>query len=199
MMLTTTASISVGGHLDAYKDARPCVIMDIQLNEGLPTTVELAPITHGLEARNQGVQIPLQAARNLGLDNEQQFLKTSEANITACPTPFIKDSEESVYGRLPAGTYRQARNQYLEHAKTQSQDVDRRTDENATRSDLENWREELRKNQTDGLTASQRRADELSNRYRLFSPKPPKRCSSFRAPLTKDYNDWRQSVNPQKY
>jgi hypothetical protein len=107
---------------------RPCAIIltSTELQNGSRDVV-LCAITHTPPSKGESaVQIPLDVARQLGLDHAQSWIKTGEVNmfnwekgrIPHGITPARKG--EWIFGRIPQGVGQQAFNQVQENIRDQT-------------------------------------------------------------------------------
>ena len=108
------------GRQEGAKD-RPCAIVQaVQQGQDGKPSVLLAPITHTPpNNKSEGVEIPYKVTQNLGLDDQRQWIKTTEVNRVAWDdagiTPAKKNQWE--YGRLPKGLFDQTRQEMQQNAR----------------------------------------------------------------------------------
>jgi uncharacterized protein YifN (PemK superfamily) len=117
------------GREEGAKD-RPCaVIQRVEKTETGGHTVLVAPITHTPPSgQNEGVEIPHRVTKHLGLDDQPQWIKTTEVNRVSWDdagiTPATK--KQWAYGRLPKGLYDQAKKSIQQNARVRKAQIVKR-------------------------------------------------------------------------
>ncbi len=106
------------GREDGVKD-RPCaIIVAVAGDQGRPRVV-VVPVTHSPpQPADEGIELPQQTSRRLGLDDERSWVIISEANEFTWPGPDLrfvpgKDPESATYGILPPAVFRVIRDRFL--------------------------------------------------------------------------------------
>ncbi len=78
------------GHEEGVKD-RPCAVVLAVKRNGDGTTVLVAPITHTPpDPDNNAIEMPLQTAKRLGLDDQRCWIITHELNSFLWPGPDLR-------------------------------------------------------------------------------------------------------------
>jgi len=100
------------GREEGTKD-RPCTVVIATRTEDGDIVVTVAPVTHAPPARIQdGLELPAEMKRVLGLDAERSWLICSELNRFVWPGPDLRPISRRapgnfVYGMLPSPFMRQ--------------------------------------------------------------------------------------------
>jgi hypothetical protein len=83
------------------------------------TRVVVLPITHSIpRPPDEGIELPPETGRRLGLDSERSWISVSDANDFVWPGPDVRflpgQGPASVaYGFLPPGVFRVVRERFL--------------------------------------------------------------------------------------
>jgi hypothetical protein len=99
------------GQDEGLKD-RPVVIVIARQRIADKWRVVVAPITHTRpSAPDKAVELPIRTARRMGLDNEPQWVSTTDMNAFVWPGPDLrpvsgKGPESVVIGRAPSSLMR---------------------------------------------------------------------------------------------
>lgn len=93
---------------------RPCaIVVAAALGETGDITVLVAPITHALPEEDDSIPIPPQAARALGLDGADHWIRVDELNEFIWPgydlRPIPGRADAYAYGLLPKALYERLR------------------------------------------------------------------------------------------
>jgi len=112
---------------------RPCaVIQSVHKGEDGKISVLLAPITHTPpHGKNEGVEIPYKVTRYLGLDDQRQWIRTTELNRVSWDDLGIIPAkpQQWEYGRLPKGLYDRARQEIQNNARARKAQIVRRDEQ----------------------------------------------------------------------
>jgi hypothetical protein len=96
------------GHEEGTKDS-PCAVVIATRTEDGDIVVTVAPVTHSPPAHVQdGLELPAEVKRILGLDADRSWLICSELNRFVWPGPDLRPISRRapgnfVYGMLPSG------------------------------------------------------------------------------------------------
>lgn len=109
------------GQSDGAKD-RPCVIVAaIVQNADGKTEILVVPVTHTPPPQDSGaIGLPARVSAHLGLDGEQSYVITGEANSVVWDDPGIvpaRPGQAWAYGRLPKMLYEQIRSAMIERLR----------------------------------------------------------------------------------
>lgn len=122
------------GREEGSKD-RPCaVILALAGEDGGQARVVVLPITHSSpQPPSEGVELPPDTKRRLGLDDERSWVIVSEANRFLWPGPDLRflpgqGPESAAYGVLPPAVFRVVRDRFLTGLRTRRAAVVPRTD-----------------------------------------------------------------------
>ena len=115
---------------------RPCMILRFfeKPDTGERRAIVL-PISHTApdqQRYQEGIKLPAETNRRLGLDDEQSWLIVSESNRFTWPGPDVRpvDANRDAYGPMPPGLYAKSRDRYLERARARQTRTVERTDAN---------------------------------------------------------------------
>jgi hypothetical protein len=121
------------GREEGVKD-RPCaIVLAIEKQPGHKRVIVL-PITHFAPAQSdEGIELPSETKRRLGLDSERSWIIISEANEFVWPGPDLRFApgqgpESSAYGYLPPRVFRVVRDRFLGRARARKSELVRRTE-----------------------------------------------------------------------
>jgi hypothetical protein len=111
------------GREEGMKD-RPCaIVLAIETKPGHTRVIAL-PVTHSApQPPDEGIEVPPETKKRLGLDSERSWIIISDANDFIWPGPDLrflpgKGPESSAYGFLPPGVFRVVRDRFLARART---------------------------------------------------------------------------------
>lgn len=104
------------GREEARKDRPAAVVVAIPRDDH--TQVIVAPITHTLPDNPEAaIEIPSDVKGQLGLDDEQSWLRADEINRFTWPGYDLRPvpgKDTVVYGKLPPGLYTRLKNKIIE-------------------------------------------------------------------------------------
>lgn len=103
------------GKEEGVKD-RPCVVVLAIETEGKVVRVRVAPITHTPpRAPGDGVEVPAQTKRRLGLDDAPSWIVTTETNVFTWPGPDLRPAgrDKIVFGLIAGDTFRKLRDSII--------------------------------------------------------------------------------------
>lgn len=106
------------GREEGVKD-RPCaIVLAVEKQKG-HTRVIVLPVTHSVpQPPDEGIELPTETKRRLGLDSERSWIIVSDANDFVWPGPHPRflpgqGPETSAYGFLPPAAFRAVRERFL--------------------------------------------------------------------------------------
>jgi hypothetical protein len=108
------------GLVEGVKD-RPCAVVLAVTRQKESTRVVVAPITHSQpEDEAQAVKLTTATRRRLGLDEEENWVITSEVNVFRWPGPDLRPTPAGryEYGELPAVVFTAIKNKILGAKRT---------------------------------------------------------------------------------
>jgi hypothetical protein len=110
------------GREEGVKD-RPCAILLTVKKKPDHTRVIVVPVSHSSpQSPDEGVEIPLETEKRLGLDSAPAWIVISEANDFVWPGPDLRilpgaQPASVAYGFLPPGLFRVVRERFLTRAR----------------------------------------------------------------------------------
>lgn len=121
------------GREDGVKD-RPCaIVLAVEDQPGRKRVIVL-PITHSAPALlDEGVELPRETKRRLGLDSERSWVIMSEAKEFAWPGSDLRflpgqGPESAAYGYLPPLVFRAVRERFLTRVRANRLGLVRRSE-----------------------------------------------------------------------
>jgi len=122
------------GREEGDKD-RPCaIVLALARQEDKRPRVVVLAVTHTPpQPPTEGVELPAEAKRRLGLDEERSWVIVSEANVFLWPGPDLRflpgrGPESATYGLLPPDVFRVVRDRFLAGLRARRTATVRRTE-----------------------------------------------------------------------
>ena len=118
------------GQEEGLKD-RPAVVVVARVARGDRLELLVAPVTHQEPATGDGVELPPQVKRHLGLDRERSWIIATELNRFIWPGPDIRLVEESdgpFCGEIPAKLFEALRSAILTQRAVNRLRISKRTE-----------------------------------------------------------------------